>query len=231
MDCDLWVLRGEIEENPEEISSVALLSPACFQPFCYFVWKWLCECSRSWLLQTFSEKQKTKQKAELFTIRELLTRQNTQMLLAYEIISTPFHTMVLLFHSPYISYFLGLRRKVQHNLNISTSYANNGHILIGWEIYSSTQVCIYTDILCKGVLSVKQSSQRWMNHNAISWGIMHFLVLLFVPCPLVCPGCHRVTWYCCYIYITRLPGAVPQPLLKNYIVWGCSIFFLWGVGV
>ena len=29
MDCDL-VLRGEIEENPEEISSVALLSPACY---------------------------------------------------------------------------------------------------------------------------------------------------------------------------------------------------------
>ena len=30
IDCDLWVLRGEMEENPEEISSVALLSPACF---------------------------------------------------------------------------------------------------------------------------------------------------------------------------------------------------------
>ena len=31
MDRDLWGLRGELEENSEEISSVALLSPACFQ--------------------------------------------------------------------------------------------------------------------------------------------------------------------------------------------------------
>ena len=30
MDCDIWVLRGKLEENSEEISSVALLSPACF---------------------------------------------------------------------------------------------------------------------------------------------------------------------------------------------------------
>jgi hypothetical protein len=30
MDRDLWVLRGDLEENSEEISSVALLSPACF---------------------------------------------------------------------------------------------------------------------------------------------------------------------------------------------------------
>ena len=29
IDHDLWVLRGKIEENWEEISSVALLSPAC----------------------------------------------------------------------------------------------------------------------------------------------------------------------------------------------------------
>ena len=29
MDCDLWVLRGILEENSEEILSVALLSPAC----------------------------------------------------------------------------------------------------------------------------------------------------------------------------------------------------------
>ena len=34
MDHDLWVLRGELEENSEEISSVALLSPACFYVFC-----------------------------------------------------------------------------------------------------------------------------------------------------------------------------------------------------
>jgi hypothetical protein len=27
---DLWVLRGKLEENQEEILSVALLSPACF---------------------------------------------------------------------------------------------------------------------------------------------------------------------------------------------------------
>ena len=27
---DLWILRGKLEENSEEISSVALLSPACF---------------------------------------------------------------------------------------------------------------------------------------------------------------------------------------------------------
>jgi hypothetical protein len=30
MDCDLWILRGKLEENSEEISSVALLSPACY---------------------------------------------------------------------------------------------------------------------------------------------------------------------------------------------------------
>jgi hypothetical protein len=35
MDCELWVLRGEIEENPEEISSVTLLSPACFTLLLY----------------------------------------------------------------------------------------------------------------------------------------------------------------------------------------------------
>jgi hypothetical protein len=29
LECDLWVLRGKLEENSEEISSVALLSPAC----------------------------------------------------------------------------------------------------------------------------------------------------------------------------------------------------------
>ena len=28
---DLWVLRGKVEENSEKISSVALLSPACFE--------------------------------------------------------------------------------------------------------------------------------------------------------------------------------------------------------
>jgi hypothetical protein len=37
MDCDLSVLRGEIEENPEEFSSVALLSPACFFLLLYFL--------------------------------------------------------------------------------------------------------------------------------------------------------------------------------------------------
>ena len=26
---DLWIIRGKLEENSEEISSVALLSPAC----------------------------------------------------------------------------------------------------------------------------------------------------------------------------------------------------------
>ena len=36
MDCDLWVLRGNLEENSEEISSVAMLSPACL--FIYFRW-------------------------------------------------------------------------------------------------------------------------------------------------------------------------------------------------
>ena len=30
MDCDLWVLRGKLEESSEEILGVALLSPACF---------------------------------------------------------------------------------------------------------------------------------------------------------------------------------------------------------
>ena len=30
MDCDLQVLRGELEENSEEILSAALLRPACF---------------------------------------------------------------------------------------------------------------------------------------------------------------------------------------------------------
>jgi hypothetical protein len=30
MDCDLLVVRGKLEENSEEISSVVLLSPACF---------------------------------------------------------------------------------------------------------------------------------------------------------------------------------------------------------
>jgi hypothetical protein len=29
MDHDFWVLKGNLEENSEEISSVALLSPAC----------------------------------------------------------------------------------------------------------------------------------------------------------------------------------------------------------
>ena len=29
MDCLSWVLRGKLEGNSEEISSVALLSPAC----------------------------------------------------------------------------------------------------------------------------------------------------------------------------------------------------------
>ena len=29
MDCGLWIIRGILEENSEEISSVALLSPAC----------------------------------------------------------------------------------------------------------------------------------------------------------------------------------------------------------
>ena len=36
MDHDLWVLRGKLEENREEISSVALLSTACstYSTFC-----------------------------------------------------------------------------------------------------------------------------------------------------------------------------------------------------
>ena len=33
IDRDLWVLRGKLEENPEEILSVALLSPACLYFF------------------------------------------------------------------------------------------------------------------------------------------------------------------------------------------------------
>ena len=33
MDCDLWVLRGKLEENSEEILSVALLCPACKRTF------------------------------------------------------------------------------------------------------------------------------------------------------------------------------------------------------
>jgi hypothetical protein len=39
-DCDVWVHRGKLEENSEEISSVALLSSACFyffQTICF--WK------------------------------------------------------------------------------------------------------------------------------------------------------------------------------------------------
>ena len=31
MDSDFLVLRGKLEENQEEISSVALLSPACLK--------------------------------------------------------------------------------------------------------------------------------------------------------------------------------------------------------
>ena len=30
LDHDLWVLRGKLEENSDEISSVVLLSPACY---------------------------------------------------------------------------------------------------------------------------------------------------------------------------------------------------------
>ena len=30
LQFDLWVLRGKLEEHSEEISSVALLSPACY---------------------------------------------------------------------------------------------------------------------------------------------------------------------------------------------------------
>ena len=48
VDCDLWVLRKKLEENSEEFSSVALLSPACFLIFLYFkVW-----CKLWWMLRT-----------------------------------------------------------------------------------------------------------------------------------------------------------------------------------
>ena len=40
--CDLWVLRGKLEKDSEEISSVALLSPAClFNEFCMVSILWL----------------------------------------------------------------------------------------------------------------------------------------------------------------------------------------------
>ena len=38
---DLWNLRRKLEENSEEISSVALLSPACFLLFWFMkIWVW-----------------------------------------------------------------------------------------------------------------------------------------------------------------------------------------------
>ena len=44
MDHDLWVPRWNLEGNSEEISSVALLSPACYwfwlywKKFCFLMW-------------------------------------------------------------------------------------------------------------------------------------------------------------------------------------------------
>ena len=37
VECDLYILMGKLEENLEEISSVALLSPACFILFSYLL--------------------------------------------------------------------------------------------------------------------------------------------------------------------------------------------------
>ena len=38
MDCDIKVLRGKLDENSEEILSVALLSPSCSFLFNYLIW-------------------------------------------------------------------------------------------------------------------------------------------------------------------------------------------------
>ena len=59
VECDLWILMGKLEETLEEISSVALLSPACFDciimdPVCSLVknvWKTYKTCymfERAW---------------------------------------------------------------------------------------------------------------------------------------------------------------------------------------
>jgi hypothetical protein len=39
-ECDVWVLRGKLEESSEEISSVALLSPACSISLSAITVKW-----------------------------------------------------------------------------------------------------------------------------------------------------------------------------------------------
>ena len=50
VECDLWFIRGKLEENSEEISSVALLSSACIWYLCYWYPWSICYHQYPWIM-------------------------------------------------------------------------------------------------------------------------------------------------------------------------------------